>query len=315
MRLRGPPALRGWTSADGIFRKVCTGFGLAILALLALILCEIFIGSQLSIGKLGFRFLTDRVWDPVAERFGAATFIYGTFVTSAIALLFAVPLGVGIAIFLVEIAPRRLSAPIGFLVELLAAVPSIVYGLWGLFVLAPIVRGVIAPVLRAVLGFIPLFSGESYGLGILPAGLILAVMVLPFIAAVSRDVLSTVPQAQREGSLALGATKWETIWKVVLPYGRSGIVGAVILALGRALGETMAVTMVIGNNPQIPASLFQPGYTISSVIANEYSEASGPLYLSALTELGLLLFILTFAVNACAQLLIWRMVRGQGAHQ
>ncbi|HXX67071.1 MAG TPA: phosphate ABC transporter permease subunit PstC, partial [Polyangiaceae bacterium] len=231
------------------------------------------------------------------------------------ALLIAVPLGVGVAIFLVEMAPRRVSVTVGFLVELLAAIPSIVYGLWGLFVLAPIVRDHLAPALRATLGFIPLFSGPSYGVGMLTAGLILSIMILPFIAAVSRDVLAAVPQAQREGSLAVGATKWETIWQVVIPYGRAGVGGAIILALGRALGETMAATMVIGNTPQIAASLFQPGYTMASVIANEYSEASGPLYLSALTEVGLLLFVVTFAVNGCARILIWRMARGSGGHE
>lgn len=315
LRRWGPRALRSWTSGDGLFRKLCAAFALSILGLLALMIYELVVGSSLSLRRLGFSFIVERIWDPVAEHFGAMTFVYGTLVTSTIALLVAVPLGVGIAIFLVEMAPRRVGAAIGFMVELLAAIPSIVYGLWGLFVLAPIVREGIAPLLRSTLGFIPLFSGESHGVGVLTAGLILAVMILPFIAAVSRDVLAAVPRSQREGSLAVGATKWETIWKVVLPYGRSGIVGAVILALGRALGETMAVTMVIGNNPQIVASLFQPGYTISSAIANEYSEASSPLYLSALTELGLLLFLLTFVVNACAQLLIWRMVRGAGAHE
>ena len=252
------------------------------------------------------------MWDPVAEPFGAATFVYGTIVTSIIALVLAVPLGVGIAVFLVEMAPRRLRTIVGFLVELLAAIPSIVYGLWGLFVLAPLVRDYVAPALRSTLGFLPIFSGESHGVGMLTAGFILAIMILPFIAAVSRDVLGAVPQMQREGSLALGATKWETIWHVVLPYGRAGIGGAVILALGRALGETMAATMVIGNSPQIVASLFEPAYTISSVIANEYTEASSPMYLSALTELGLLLFVVTFAVNGLARLLIWRMVRGPG---
>ncbi len=266
-------------------------------------------GSEASIAKFGFHFIVAKIWDPVAEQFGAATFVYGTVVSSAIALLLAVPLGIGIAIFLVEMAPRRLGTVIGFLVELLAAIPSIVYGLWGLFVLAPVVRGTIAPALHRTLGFLPFFRGESHGVGMLTAGIILAVMILPFIAAVSRDVLAAVPQTQREASLALGATKWETIRHVVLPYGRAGIAGAVILALGRALGETMAVTMVIGNNPQIVASLFEPGYTMSSVIANEYAEASGATYLSALTEIGLLLFAVTFAVNGVARLLIWRVTR------
>ncbi len=313
LRRWGPPALHGWTSQDALFRKACAGFGLALIALLAAVVLELVRGSALSLGRFGLSFVFETVWDPVVEKFGAATFVYGTLVTSLIALLIAVPLGIGVAIFLVEMAPRRLSAVVGALVELLAAIPSIVYGLWGLFVLAPIVRDVIAPVLHAVLGFLPIFSGESHGVGMLTAGIVLSIMILPFIASVSRDVLASVPRAQREGSLALGATKWETIWRVVLPYGRAGVAGAVILALGRALGETMAVTMVIGNNPQIVASLFEPGYTMSSVIANEYSEASGPLYLSALTELGLLLFVVTFIVNGIATLLISRMSRGAGA--
>jgi phosphate transport system permease protein len=313
LRRWGPPALYGWTNGDAIFRKACAMCAAAIVALLVLLMYEVIRGSSLALSRLGIRFLWARVWDPVGEHFGAATFAYGTVVTSVIALLLAVPLGVGIAIFLVEMAPRRFAVIVSFLVELLAAIPSIVYGLWGLFVLAPFVREAIAPALRSTLGFLPLFQGESHGVGMLTAGSILAIMVLPFIAAVSRDVLTAVPATQRDASLALGATKWETIWHVVLPYGRAGISGAVILALGRALGETMAVTMVIGNSPQIVASLFQPAYTMSSVIANEYAEASGPLYLSALTEVGLLLFVVTFAVNALARVLIWRMVRLRGS--
>jgi len=313
--MRGPRSLRGWTNRDALFRKVCTAFASAIVGLLALVIYELLRGSHLSIARFGLGFAFSRVWDPVAEQFGAATFIYGTAVTSILAILIAIPLGLGVAIFLVEMAPRKANVAIGFLVELLAAIPSIVYGLWGLFVLAPVVRDVIAPALHATLGFIPLFSGESHGVGMLTAALILTIMIVPFIAAVSRDVIASVPQSQREGSYALGATKWETIWHVVLPYGRAGIAGSVILALGRALGETMAVTMVIGNNPQIVASLFAPGYTMSSVIANEYSEASGPMYLSALTELGLLLFVVTFTVNGLARLLIWRMARAAGGHR
>ncbi len=308
----GPPSLRGWTSLDALFRKACAAFGLAIVALLAFIVLELVHGSSLSLEQFGLGFTFEKVWDPVIGHFGAATFVYGTIMTSLVALVVSVPLGVGIAIFLVEMAPVQVNAVVGFLVELLAAIPSIVYGLWGLFVLAPLVRDHVAPVLRATLGFLPLFAGECHGVGMLTAGLVLSVMILPFIAAVSRDVLASVPQTQREGSLALGATKWETIWRVVLPYGQAGVIGSVILALGRALGETMAVTMVIGNTPQIVASLFAPAYTMSSVIANEYSEASGPLYLSALTELGLLLFIVTFAVNGAARLLIWRMSRTPG---
>jgi phosphate transport system permease protein len=313
LRRWGPPALRGWSTGDAIFRKACAAVGASIVALLALLIYELVLGSKLSLGRYGFHFVVDKVWDPVAEHFGAATFVYGTVVTSLVALVLAVPLGIGIAIFLVEMAPRRVGTIIGFLVELLAAIPSIVYGLWGLFVLAPIVRDDVAPALRHTLGFLPFFRGQSHGVGMLTAGIILAIMILPFIAAVSRDVLAAVPQSQREASLALGATKWETIRNVVLPYGRAGIAGAVVLALGRALGETMAVTMVIGNNPQIVASLFEPGYTMSSVIANEYAEASGATYLAALTEIGLLLFVVTFAVNGVARLLIWRMARERKA--
>ena len=306
--MRMPPKrnARAFTP-DAIFRKVCTACALAILGLLALIVFEITAGSRLAISKFGIGFVASRVWDPVAEQFGAAPFIYGTVVSSAIALFIAVPLGIGIAVFLVEIAPQKLRGPIGFFVELLAAIPSVVYGLWGLFVLAPLVREHVAPLLQKTLGFMPIFQGNSYGVGMLTAGLILAVMVLPFIAAVSRDVLIAVPREQREAALALGATRWETIWRVVLPYGRTGITGAVILGLGRALGETMAVTMVIGNNPQITSSLFAPAYTMASVIANEYAEASGPLYLAALAEIGLLLFVVTFTVNGFARILIWRM--------
>jgi phosphate transport system permease protein len=307
LRRWGPAVLHGWTSLDAVFRKACAAFALSIAALLALLVYELVRGSSLSLSRFGPSFVWERAWDPVTERFGAATFAYGTVVTSAIALLLAVPPGIGIAVFLVEMAPRRIAAVVAFLVELLAAIPSIVYGLWGLFVLAPIVQSHLAPALQATLGFLPIFRGDSHGVGMLTAGMILAVMVLPFIAAVSRDVLLAVPRTQREASLALGATRWETIRHVVLPYGRAGIAGAVILALGRALGETMAVTMVIGNTPQIALSLFDPGYTMSSVIANEYAEASGPMYLSALTEVGLLLFVVTFAVNALARLLIWRM--------
>lgn len=294
---------------DSCFRGATAAFAASILALVALMIYEITLGARRSIARFGLRFVTATVWDPVVERFGAAPFVFGTVVSSLVALAIAVPLGIGVAVFLVEIAPRRLRRPVGFLIELLAAIPSVVYGLWGLFVLAPLVRTVLAPALRATLGFLPLFSGPSHGVGMITAGIILAIMILPFIAAVSRDVLAAVPREQRDASLALGATKWETISRVVLPYGRAGLVGAVILALGRALGETMAVTMVIGNSPQIRASLFAPGYTMSSVIANEFAEASGPLYLSALTEIGLLLFIVTFAVNGLARLMIWRMVR------
>ena len=313
LRRWGPPALRGWTTGDAIFRKACAAIGASIVGLLGLLVYELLRGSRESIDKFGLRFVVDRIWDPVAERFGASTFVYGTVVTSIIALLLAVPLGIGIAIFLVEIAPRKLAAPVGFLIELLAAIPSIVYGLWGLFVLAPIVRDDVAPVLRKTLGFLPFFRGESHGVGMLTAGIILAVMILPFIAAVSRDVLAAVPTTQREASLALGATKWETIRNVVLPYGRAGIAGAVVLALGRALGETMAVTMVIGNAPEISASLFAPGYSLPAVIANEFAEASDAMHVGALAGLALVLFGVALVLNSAARLLVRLVARGPRA--
>ena len=253
----------------------------------------------------GWRFLVTSTWDPVAEVFGALPFIYGTLVSSLLALLIAVPLGMGAAIYLAELAPFWIRPPIAFLVELLAAIPSVVYGLWGIFVLAPWLRQWVQPSLGASLGFLPLFQGPPYGVGMLAAGLILAIMIVPFITAVSREVLRAVPLAQREAALALGATRWETTRMAVLRYGRSGLIGAVLLGLGRALGETMAVTMVIGNRPQIALSLFAPGYTMASVIANEFAEATSDLYLSALIEIGLLLFVVTLVVNVLARLLVW----------
>jgi phosphate transport system permease protein len=241
----------------------------------------------------------------VAESFGALPFIYGTLVSSALALLIAVPLGIGSAVFLAELAPFWMRGPIAFLVEMLAAIPSVVYGLWGIFVLAPLLRVWVQPALGASLGFLPLFQGPPYGVGMLAAGIILAIMVVPFIATVSREVLLAVPRTQREAALALGATGWETTRLAVLRYARSGLVGAVLLGLGRALGETMAVTMVIGNRAEISASLFAPGYTMASVLANEFTEATSDLYLSALVEIGLILLVLTIVVNALARLLVW----------
>ncbi len=267
--------------------------------------------SILSIRQFGFHFLTGRVWDPVKDEFGALPFVYGTIASSLIALLISVPLSLGIAIFLVEQAPHYIARPVGFLVELLAAIPSVVYGLWGIFVLAPILRQYVEPALAKVLGFLPLFRGTITGIGLLTGGIILAIMVTPIISAVVRDVLAAVPGSQREAALALGATKWEMI-RVVLVNGAPGIAGAVILGLGRALGETMAVTMVIGNRPQISPSLFEPSYTIASAIANEFTEATGDLYLSALVELGLILFLVTFVVNGIARLLVWNVTRRTG---
>jgi phosphate transport system permease protein len=253
----------------------------------------------------GGAFLVTSTWDPVAEVFGALPFIYGTLVSSLLALAIAVPLGLGAAIYLAELAPLWIRPPIAFLIELLAAIPSVVYGLWGIFVLAPWLREWVQPALGTALGVLPLFQGPPYGVGMLAAGIILAIMIVPFIAAVAREVLLAVPSTQREAALALGATRWETTRVAVLRYGRSGLIGAVLLGLGRALGETMAVTMVIGNRPVISASLFAPGYTMASVIANEFTEATSDLYLAALVEVGLLLFAVTVLVNALARLLVW----------
>jgi phosphate transport system permease protein len=245
----------------------------------------------------------------VAEQFGALPFIFGTVVSSLLALMIAVPVGIGAAIYLSELAPKAVRPPLTFLVELLAAIPSVVYGLWGIFILAPWLRTWVEPILGRTLGFLPLFQGPPYGVGMLAAGLILAIMIVPFITAVSREVLLAVPRTQREAALALGATGWETTRLAVLRYGRSGLLGAVLLGLGRALGETMAVTMLIGNRPEISLSLFAPGYTMASVIANEFTEATSDLYLGALIEIGLLLLVLTLAVNALARLLVWSMGR------
>jgi phosphate transport system permease protein len=267
--------------------------------------------SMLSIRQFGFGFLTSQRWDPIKGEFGALPFVYGTVASSLIALLISVPFSLGIAIFLVEQAPSYIARPVGFLVELLAAIPSVVYGLWGIFVLAPFLRNYIEPALATTLGWLPLFRGSITGIGLLTGGIILAIMVTPIISAVVRDVLAAVPGSQREAALALGATKWEMI-RVVLVNGAPGIAGAVILGLGRALGETMAVTMVIGNRPQISMSLFEPSYTIASAIANEFTEATGDLYLSSLVELGLILFLVTFVVNGIARLLVWNVTRQTG---
>lgn len=257
------------------------------------------------------RFLTGRDWDPVAESFGALPFAYGTLVTSAVAIVVALPVSVGLAVFLVEMGPARLRPLVSFPIETLAAIPSVVYGLWGLFVLVPWLRDVVEPALGSALGFLPLFQGPPIGLGFLAAGLILAVMILPTIASVSIEVLKTTPPALREGALALGATRWEAIRMAVLPHARPGIMGAALLGLGRALGETMAVTMVIGNSPEIHASLFAPGYSLPSVIANEFAEATSDVHLAALAGLALVLFGITIALNAAARLLV-HAVKGAG---
>jgi len=258
-----------------------------------------------AIRAFGLRFLVTSHWDPVAGEFGALPFIYGTLLSSLLALLIAVPLSLGAAIFLAELAPAWIRPPVAFLIEMLAAVPSVVYGLWGIFVLVPWLRDWVQPALATTLGFLPLFQGPPYGIGMLAAGLILSIMVVPYITSVSREVLLAVPGSQREAALGLGATRWEATRIAVLRYGRSGLIGAILLGLGRALGETMAVTMVIGNRPEIAASLFAPGYTMASVLANEFTEATSDLYVSALVEIGLLLLVITVVVNGFARLLVW----------
>lgn len=295
-------------TGDAIFRLLLLGAATLVLLIIASMILALAFKSRLSISQFGFGFLTGTNWDPVRSEFGALPFIYGTVVSSLIALLIAVPLSLGIAIFLVEQAPRQLARPLAFVVELLAAIPSVVYGLWGIFVLAPFLRVHIEPFLQRWFGYLPLFSGSVTGIGLLTGGIILAIMITPIISAVVRDVLTAVPGSQREAALALGATKWETT-RVVLVNAAPGIAGAVILGLGRAIGETMAVTMVIGNRAQISASLFEPSYTIASVLANEFTEATLDLYLSALVELGLILFLVTFIVNAIARLLVWSVTR------
>jgi phosphate transport system permease protein len=298
---------------DLIFKGVLTVAALAVPILLAFLVYELWSGAALAIERYGFGFVTSSTWDPVAEEFGAFPLIFGTLASSLLALLIAVPLSLGVAIYLTEFAPKSLRQPVAFLIGLLAAIPSVVYGLWGIFVLIPLLRTTVFPFLRDSLGFLPLFQGPIYGPSMLAAGIILAIMVMPYIMSVGREVLLAVPNTQREAALALGATRWEAVTTAVLPYARSGIVGAIILGLGRALGETMAVTMLIGNRHEIAASLFAPGYTMAAAIANEFSEAVGDLHLSALAYVAFLLFLVTVIVNAGARLLIWRVARGSGA--
>lgn len=285
-----------------------------IFIITTLVFYELFAQSSPSRHKFGWNFLFSSTWDPVAGQFGALPFIYGTVVTSTLALLIAIPQGIGSAIFLAEMAPPQLSNACTFLIELLAAVPSVIYGLLGIFVLVPILERDVVPPLKSILGGLPLFRGAFYGVSLFSAGIVLSVMIVPFIVSVSREVLLAVPREQREASLAVGASKWQTTWRVVVPFASTGITGSIFLALARALGETMAVTMVIGNTPQIKASLLAPGYSIAAVIANEFTEATGDLYLSALVELGLVLFGVTFILNGLARLLIVATSR-KGGHQ
>ncbi len=310
---RQPPSLERANYGDRVFKAVLTLAALAAPILLAFLVYELWDGARLAIARYGFEFITSSTWDPVAEEFGAMPLIFGTLVSSLLALVIAVPLSLGVAIYLTEFAPKAVRQPVAFLIGLLAAIPSVVYGLWGIFVLIPFLRTTIFPFLRDTLGFLPLFQGPIYGPSMLAAGIILAIMVMPYIMSVGREVLLAVPNTQREAALALGATRWEAVTTAVLPYARSGIVGAVILGLARALGETMAVTMLIGNRHEIAASLFAPGYTMAAAIANEFSEAVGDLHLSALAYVAFLLFLVTVIVNAGARLLIWRVARGSGA--
>ena len=300
-----PQKMKTGRWGDQLFQFLTRASALALLVIVLGMVVVMVREAHPSIKAFGWSFLYTSTWDPVAQHFGALPLIYGTIVSSVLALLIAVPLGIGAAVFLTELAPSWISPPISFLIELLAAVPSVVYGLWGIFVLAPWLRTQVQPALGTALGFLPLFQGPPYGVGMLAAGLILAIMIVPFIIAVSREVLLAVPNTQREAALALGATRWETTRIAVLRYARSGLIGAILLGLGRALGETMAVTMVIGNRAEISASLFAPGYTMASMIANEFAEATSNLYLSALVEVGLLLFVVTVIVNALARLLVW----------
>ncbi|MBI2864585.1 MAG: phosphate ABC transporter permease subunit PstC [Chloroflexi bacterium] len=302
--------LRGENLPDVTFRLVALAFaGLIVLLVLAMAIAMAK-SSWPAIQQFGLGFLVGRTWDPVFKNFGALPFIYGTIVSSLLALLLAVPVSLGSAIFLAELAPAWVRGPISLMIELLAAIPSVVFGIWGIFVLNPWLRTSVEPMLGNNFGFFPLFQGPMYGLGMLSAGLILAIMIVPTITAISREVLMAVPNSQREAMLALGATRWEMISKAVVSYARPGIVGAVVLGLGRAVGETMAVTMVIGNRHEISASLFAPGHTMASVIANEFSEATYNLYLAALVETGLVLLFVTILLNALARLLVWRIAGG-----
>jgi phosphate transport system permease protein len=299
--------------ADGAFGALMLLCALSIFAIVLFIASILILRSKLSLHQFGMHFFVTQDWDPVNGIFGALPFIFGTLVTSFLALLIAVPLALGVAVFLTELCPRALRSPISFLTELLAAIPSVVYGLWAVFVLVPLVRDHIGPFLSTTMGWTGLFSGANFGVNMLTAGIILAIMILPIISSLARDIMLAVPNHQREAMLALGATRWEMIRTGVLRNARIGIVGAVILGLGRALGETMAVTMVIGNQVNISKSLLAPGYTLASVIANEFTEATGDLYLSSLIEIGLALFLVTIVVNAIARLLVWAVTRGTPA--
>ena len=289
---------------DELARLITFLFAASVVLITVILVYQLWINSALPRQKFGLHFFVTQVWDPVMDEYGALPFVYGTLVTSLVALLIAVPLGIGASIFLAELAPARISDTLQFFIDLLAAVPSVIYGVLGIFVVVPLMRTVLYPALNKPFGFLPIFKGPSYGVGFLTAGIVLAIMVIPYIISVSREVLLSVPRDQREAALAVGSTRWESTWKVVVPFAKTGIMGSIFLAMARALGETMAVTMVIGNTPQIKASLFAAGDSIASVIANQYTEATGDLYLQSLIELGLVLFLLTFILNGLARLLI-----------
>jgi phosphate transport system permease protein len=312
-----PPAmLRNNALMDAIFRNLTRFFAFVVFSLLAAILVSLVIGGSLSMQKLGWEFLWKAEWNPVTEEFGALVPIFGTLVTSTIALAIAIPVSFGIAIFLTELSPVWLRRPLGTAIEMLAAIPSIIYGMWGLFVFAPLFQQHVQPLLAGTLGKVPgldvLFSGPPMGIGMLSAGIILAVMVIPFITAVMRDVFELVPPMLKESSYALGSTTWEVVWRVVLPFTKVGVIGGIMLGLGRALGETMAVTFVIGNAHRLSPSLFAPGNSIASALANEFTEAVGDLYTSALIELGLILFLITTIVLACSKLLLLQLAKQEG---
>ena len=290
---------------DVVIRRSLLFFTVCILAIVAAIFFELIFYSIPSLKKFGVSFLYTSTWDPVAEQFGAVPFIFGTLLTSCVALLLAVPIGIGTSIYLAEYAPVIIQRGVSLMADLLAAIPSVIYGLWGIFVLVPLMRAHVQPFLGKYLGFLPFFQGPNYGIGFLSASIILAIMIVPFIISIAREVILAVPSVYKEAAYALGATRWEAIKTIVLSYAKSGIVGGIILALGRAIGETMAVTMVIGNNAQVSLSLFSPGYTLASVIANEFAEATTKVYFAALIEIGLVLFFVSIAVNILARLLIW----------
>jgi phosphate transport system permease protein len=304
-----PTSLVRASYGDRIFKGLLSLAALGVPLLLLLLFLQLVVGSRLAIAEFGFGFITHSTWNPVTEEFGAFPLIVGTLVSSFLALLMAVPLSLGVAIYLTEFSPMALRKPAAFIIELLAAIPSVVYGLWGIFVLIPILRQTVFPFLQGVLGFLPFFQGTIYGPSMLSASIILAIMIMPYIMSVSREVLLAVPNSQREAALALGATRWEAVTSAIVPYARSGLIGAVILGLGRALGETMAVTMLIGNRHAISASLFAPGYTMAAAIANEFTEAVADMHLAALAYVALVLFGVTVLVNAGARLLIWRVTR------